>query len=102
MNVDVGLVGWGALIGTLAPLFIAIVQQPRWTGSTRVVVSIIASAILGFGTAAAAGDLSSPKEIGTAALAVLLATMTTYRNIWKPSGIASAIETKTSATPKAV
>jgi hypothetical protein len=93
------LVAWGALVGSFAPLLISVVQQPQWTGRVRVIVTVLASVVLGFATVAAAGDLTSARDLATSAGTILFASLVSYRNIWKPAGVTGAIESATSPTP---
>jgi len=87
---------WSLLVGFLSPLLISVVQQPKWTQQTRAFVTFVSSLILGAGTAYFQGDLDDAQSTVSAILIVLVSGMTTYRNLWKTTGIAPKIEAKTS------
>ena len=85
-------------LGTLLPLLTSIVNQPRWSAKTRTVMSVAVSTLAGlvayvtqFGF-----ELTSVSTIVTFVVGVILASATAYRNLWKPTGVAPAIEASTS------
>ncbi len=84
--------------GTLLPLPTAVVQQPHWSDRTRTIIGFAVSLIVGavvyvnsYGL-----DLSSPSKIVAVLSGVVVAAGAAYRNVWKPSGLAGLIESKTS------
>lgn len=85
---------WAALVGAVLPLLIAVVQQSRFSGQMRQVVSIIVAAIAGVGTVLASGNFDAQNWLVTL-VAVIGAAQASYALIFKPSGIAPAIESKT-------
>jgi high-affinity Fe2+/Pb2+ permease len=87
---------WSLLVGAVMPPFVAIIQQPKWPDWFRTVVAVAASILVGFVTTwlVAEGQLWERGMI-TAILLVLVAALTTYRNVWRTTGIAPAIEAKT-------
>lgn len=94
------LTAWGILVGTVAPLVIAVVQRPGWSDTARVMVSVLFCTIVGAGTAVLDGTISSGpitfSSVLHGAVAVILAAQVAYRNFWKPMGTAEAIERATS------
>lgn len=85
-------------IGTLLPLLTSIVNQPRWSAKARTAMSVAVSTLAGlvayvtqFGF-----ELTSVSTIVTFVVGVILASATAYRNLWKPTGVAPAIEASTS------
>jgi hypothetical protein len=96
------LTTWAALVGTLAPLVIAIVQRPGWSDAQRTLVSVIFCLVAGVGTAYLEGSLTSvdvtARGVFHAALAVVFSAQVAYRSFWKPAGVSGAIESATSPT----
>lgn len=95
------LLMWNLVIAFFMPLVVAAVQQPTWPSWLRVVVSGVAAVIGGLGTAYFNDDFNTGDIVGSI-LVVLVATIAFYKNWWKPTGVASAIENATSKTPPAV
>lgn len=93
---------WSLLVGFLAPLLIAAVQQPKWTSKTRAIVQVLSSLVIGAGTALFNGQLDSVKNTTSAILVVLVASMSSYESVWKKTGWTAAIEAKTSPAPAVV
>lgn len=85
-------------IGPLLSLLISVVNQPQWSARTRTIMSVAVSALGGIVTYVAESglDFSSPSAIIAAVVGMILATSVAYRNIWKPTGVARAIEYTTS------
>lgn len=101
------LTTWSLLVGTVAPLAIAVAQRPRWSNTARSVISILFCAVAGLGTAYLDGSLVMGKPLTFSAvihsvLATTLAAQVTYRNVWKPTGVARAIEQATSPSDSAL
>jgi biotin transporter BioY len=92
---------WGLIAGVLAPLLISVVQQPRWSGRTRVAVHVAASVAIGLLTCLANGTLDSDAQTVLSVVAlVLVSSSATYGRIFKPSGVSAAIENKTSPSSR--
>lgn len=87
---------WSLLVGALLPPFVAIIQQPKWPDWFRTVVAVSASIIVGFVTTwLTAEEALWERGMVGAILLVLVAALTTYRNLWRTTGVAPAIEAKT-------
>lgn len=93
---------WALILGVLTPLLTAVVQQPRWSPRLRAIASAVVSVVVGVLTVLANGvDLSAWNgdkaqiTLGVVAL-VLVASNTAYKTLWKPTGVAPAIERATS------
>lgn len=84
----------GLLVGLLAPLLTAVVQQPRWSNTVRRVVAVAVAVVLGLLTCLAQGTLDNGDDVLGAILTVLIASQATYRTLWR--NLAPAIEEKTS------
>lgn len=102
MTVFADTASWALILGVLTPLLVALVQQPQWTARTRALVSLLASIVVGVLTVLANGvDLTvwtgnkAQTLLGVIAL-VMVASNTAYKTLWKPTGVAPAIEHATS------
>ena len=85
---------WLLIVGFALPPALSVVQQSKWSDRLRAVVAFLACAVAAAGTAYFQGDLTG-KRFVEGGLVVLVTAVATYRNFWKPTGIAPAIETKT-------
>ena len=85
---------WSLIVGFVLPPVLAVIQQSGWSDRLRAVVAFLACAVAGAGVAYFQGDLTA-KRFVEAGLVVLVTAIATYRNFWKPTGVAPAIETKT-------
>lgn len=88
------LLMYSALVGFLLPPVLAIVIQSSWSQRAQAVVAFLACLIAGAGTAYFEADLDGRTWVSSA-LVVLTTGLATYRNFWKPTGIAPAIEART-------
>lgn len=88
------------VIGSLLPLLISIVNQPQWSSRTRTIMSVGVSILAGVVAYVSENglDFSTPSNIVATIVGTVLATSVAYRNIWKPTGVAHAIEFGTSPT----
>lgn len=93
-------VSWGLILGVVTPWLTAIVQQPRWSNGLRAVVGAVISVLVGIGTCLANGDIHSGQTVLATIAVVLVAAQATYSQLWKPTGVAGAIESATSPSPK--
>lgn len=87
-------------IGSLLPLLISAVNQPHWSSRTRTIMSVGVSILAGIVAYVSENglDFSTPSNIVATLVGTILATSVAYRNIWKPTGVAQAIEYGTSRT----
>jgi len=86
---------WDAALGYLLPPVIAVVIQPRWSGLVKGLLMLLVAAIDGLGTAYFNHQLQGRPAV-TSVLIAALAIGVAYHTLWKPSGIAPAIEQATS------
>lgn len=86
---------WATGLGFVLPPVIAIVNQPRWSGTVRGLLMLAVAAVVGLGTAYFNGDFNG-KPIVTCMLLAAVTIGTSYHLVWKPSGIAPKIERATS------
>lgn len=97
MSLSVALTG---LVGVLTPLATAVVQQPTWTPRLRSIVGVVVSVVLAAATvygeqAAHLTHATLPTLLG-AVTAVIVAAQATYHGLYKPTGLAPALERVTS------
>lgn len=85
-------------LGGLLPLLTAALEQPGWSARTRTWVSVAVSVLAGLVAYVTQNglDFSSPSLIVTFLVGVTLASATSYKTLWKPSGVADKIENATS------
>lgn len=91
---------WGLIVGVLLPPFIAVLQQPQWSDTTRRVVAVVVSAVAGFITCVLTKQVdldnvfADPSALIATIAAVLVASQTAYRNLW--GRLARRVEVATS------
>uniref|UniRef100_UPI003F491C80 hypothetical protein n=1 Tax=Nonomuraea sp. CA-251285 TaxID=3240002 RepID=UPI003F491C80 len=90
---------WALLLGVLSPLAIAVVQQPRWTGATRMVIGWLCALIVGAVTCLANGVLTEPATALRVCVLTLVAAQAAYVG-WQKAGIVPKIERATSPPPR--
>ena len=94
------LIQLSALVGTLLPLLVAVVQRAHWPGWLRTAIGVVAIIVASVITAASQHKLNL-NDWAASALTVFLLTKTTYLAVWKPSGVAPWIEAATSPSAPA-
>jgi hypothetical protein len=85
---------WLLAIGFFSPLVIAVIQQTRWSARQQSVVAFVFYVVVAAVTAWLQGIFTAFGLV-TAFLVVFVTAATAYRNLWKPTGIAPAIENAT-------
>jgi hypothetical protein len=85
---------YSLLVGFVLPPLLAILMQAHFSQKLRAGLAFVACVIAGAGVAFFQGDLTG-KRLVSGALIVLTTGLATYRNFWKPTGIAPAIENAT-------
>jgi hypothetical protein len=88
------LVELSALVGTLMPMLVAVINQPKWPSWLRAVATAGLCIVAGGITAAASDGLTGKTWLQGAGI-VFAAALAAYHAWWKPSGIAPAIEKAT-------
>lgn len=86
---------WALVVGFVLPPVLAVVQQTNWSNRLRAVVAFAACLAAGTGTVLVQKDHWDWSEWVSTSLLVLVTAIATYRNFWKPTGIATGIEVKT-------
>jgi len=87
-------------IGTLLPLVTAIVQQKHWSTRTRTIIGVGMSILAGLVAWVSIHGLNVADLPGilSTVLGVTIAALAAYEGVWKPTGLANAIEVATSPT----
>lgn len=88
---------WSLIAGFLSPLMISVVNQPHWPRPMKVAVQVVASVLIGLASAYFAGDFAG-KDVVTGILIAAVAAISAYKGVFKPSGIAPAVERSTAVT----
>lgn len=90
---------WALAVGFFSPPVISIIQQSRWSPRAQSLVAFGFYVVVAAVTAWFAG-LFSIGDISRLALLIFLAAGTSYKTLWKPTGVSPAIENATSPTPE--
>ncbi len=88
-----------AVVGTVLPLLIAVVQQTHWSRTVKTVVGLTCSVVASVLVPEFYTKLTW-NTWGYSAVFLIGAVLATYRNIWVPIGAAPAIERKTTIGKK--
>lgn len=83
-----------ALVGVVLPLIIAVIQKQHWRNAIRVAVAVFVCFVAAVITSYTKGTLNL-HDLATSLFIIFTLTKTTYLGVWKPSGIAPAIESAT-------
>lgn len=89
---------WNLIVGFLLPPAVAVVQQRHWPAGVQAVVTFLVACLAAAGTAYFDGRLTAAGW-ATGALTVLVTAVATYHGLWKPTGVAPAIQDATSPKP---
>lgn len=82
------------VIGFFLPLALSLILQRHWSTPAKAYVSFGVVLLTTFGTAYFEGRVDFDNLLMTF-FYVLAATVTSFKAFWQPSGLAQAIETKT-------
>lgn len=86
---------WALAIGFVTPPVVAVMQEQKWSARTKAIVAFAFYLLIATATAYFTGLFTAP-DIGRLWLLIFLSASTSYRNFWKPTGVAPAIEAATS------
>lgn len=87
---------WAGIVGFFLPHLLAIVQQPGWSKGMQAVVTFAGSLVAAIGTVLIQNDGWSWHDWVSSSLLILVTAIATYHGLWKPTGVAPAIEKSTS------
>jgi uncharacterized membrane protein YfhO len=85
---------WAFLVGTFLPLAAAAVIRQGWRSEVKGGAVFVFSVVAAAGTSYFAGEFERGDFL-SAVLIILVMASITYQTLWKPSGIAPAIEQQT-------
>lgn len=83
-----------ALVGFVLPHAIALVNQCQWPSRLKALVAFLACLAAAALTTHAAGTLT-PDDLFLSALVIFGAAQVSYQQLWHPTGIAPALEERT-------
>lgn len=86
---------WALAVGFFSPPVISTIQQSRWSARTQSLVAFAFYLVVAAVTAYVLG-LFTALDIPRLALLIFLAAGSSYKTLWKPTGISPAIEAVTS------
>lgn len=86
---------WSGLVAFGLPLLIAVLQQPRFSNTVRVLIMVVVCIVAALVTATLQGDLDWHRW-GHSLLVLGIGVIAFYNGVWKPLGVAPAIERATS------
>jgi hypothetical protein len=86
---------WLMAVGFFSPPVIAIIQQSRWSARRQSIVAFLFYLVVAAVTAWLNGIFTAVGLV-TAVLVVFVIASTAYKALWKPTGVAPAIEQATS------
>lgn len=86
---------WALAVGFFSPPVISTIQQSRWSARTQSLVAFGFYLVVAAVTAYVLG-LFAVGDIFRLALLIFLAAGTSYKTLWKPTGVSPAIERVTS------
>lgn len=91
--------------GSLIPFVVAFINQVHWSKKTKTIVMVVVAIVVGVATylIQSGFDFSSTDWAGllTQLVALIAAVQAAYHGLWKPGGVAPAIERKINGGPYA-
>lgn len=99
------LIRLSAVLGTAVPLVAALVKQDRLSKRANAVIAMLVSLVVAGVSAAAVGHFSFTSgwdDLFGSFIAIYTVAVATYKGFWHPTGIEPALQTATSAAPKAI
>lgn len=87
---------WQFILGALQPLVLSVILQSTWSRRLQAVVAFVFSVVATAVGMYLAGDFALGMDYVTGILAVFSSSIVAYYGFWKPTGVAPAIEAKTS------
>jgi hypothetical protein len=91
---DHNLLWISGVVGVFLPHLIAIVNQTHWSAGLKSIISTVACLAAGTIVCWATEQLDFSNLVASAGI-VFTFTVTTYKGLWKPTGIIDAVETST-------
>lgn len=85
---------WTLIVGFFTPPVVAVIQQPKFSDAAKAVVTFLFCMLTAGVTVWLEGRLTGQRFV-TAALIILVTAITAFKGLWKPTGVAPAIERAT-------
>jgi len=89
---------WALIVGFFLPHLLSVVQQPGWSKGLQSVITFAGSVAAAVGTVLIQNNGWNWHDWVSSTLLILVTAIATYHGLWKPTGIAPAIEKSTSGT----
>jgi hypothetical protein len=87
------------IIGFFSPILISVITRPGWDPRLKTLVMVGVSVVVGFLTALFSDQLNL-EDVTSAILTTMVASITAYYGVFKPSGVSPKIELATSPERK--
>jgi hypothetical protein len=95
---DPSLAAWSAAVGFVLPLAIAVVNQAHWSSKLKAAVAFAICIAAAAVTVYFDGGKFDAGHLVESALIVFTLARASYAGLWRPVGVAGAIEVKTTVT----
>jgi uncharacterized membrane protein len=88
---------WPMILAFVLPLVIAVIVRQQWSRTAKSICMFVVSFVATLGTMYLNGALNdvSAQTFVARFLTVVVATIAFYNGIWKPTGVAPAVEERT-------
>jgi hypothetical protein len=86
---------WSLIVGFLLPPLLSVLMQKHWKPGFKAVVAFVGCLLAAVGTVLIQQDGWDGQKWLESALAIFIAAITSYKGLWKPVGVAPAIEDAT-------
>jgi uncharacterized membrane protein YqaE (UPF0057 family) len=88
---------WNLVVGFFLPPLLAVIQQPGFSKPVKAMLTFVVCLLMSIVTLALDDTVGlNFQSWVTSSLMILVTTIATYQSLWKPTGIAPAIEAATS------
>lgn len=85
---------WSLCVGIIAPLAISAIKRSRWNSRIQSLVALLVYIVAALGTAFFTGVFNTA-SILTLIMVIFLTGYSSYRAVWKPTGVDNAIDKAT-------
>ena len=85
---------WLLAVGFFSPLVIAVIQQSRWSPRKQAIVAFLFYVVVAAVTAYLSGIFNTAGLV-VALLVIFITAGNSYKLLWKPTGVAPAIQVAT-------
>lgn len=90
---------WEILGGSVLPLVVALLVQSRYNQKTQAAIMLVVVAVYTCAGLYLKGELDNWNDPAMSFITIAIATGTLYKTVWKPLGIAGAIEHRVNGGP---